>query len=138
MIDDVDKWNDINELRKSMPMLTKSVPTDYILNEISVAEQSLSKRAEYLTKYCCIKQNSSLAWLTAQDVMKCFSGEPLRLEDFSRCYAVAGYDLSQTTDLSAAVCVIEKHERLYVFAHFWMPANKLEEATARDGGPYSA
>lgn len=138
MIDDPDKWNDINEIRKSMPQLGKSVAIDYILNEISVAEQSLSKKAEFLCKYCCIKQNSSQAWLNTTDVAKCFSGAQLKLEDFNRCYAVAGLDLSQTTDLTAAVCIIEKHEKLHVFCHCWMPAEKIEEATARDGVPYMA
>lgn len=138
MVDDPDKWNDINELRKSMPMLGKSIPVDYILNEISVAEQSLSKKAEFMCKYCCVKQNSSLAWFNTVDVAKCFSGNHLKFEDFSRCYAVAGLDLSQTTDLTAAICIIERNDKLYVFAHFWMPAGKLEEATARDNVPYRA
>lgn len=138
MVDDPDKWNDINELRKSMPMLGKSVPVDYILNEINVAEQSLSKKAEFLCKYCCVKQNSSQAWLNTEDVAKCFSGKPLRFEDFNRCYAVAGLDLSQTTDLTAAICIVEKNGKLNVFAHFWMPSEKIEEATARDGVPYKA
>lgn len=138
MVDDPDKWNDVNELRKSMPQLGKSVSIDYILNEISVAEQSLSKKAEFLCKYCCIKQNSSQAWLNTTDVAKCFSGRPLRFEDFSRCYAVGGLDLSQTTDLTAAICVIEKDGKQNVFAHFWMPSEKIEEAAARDGVPYGA
>jgi phage terminase large subunit-like protein len=32
--------------------------------------------------------------------------------------------------------LIEKEEELYVFAKFWLPANKIEEATVRDGIPY--
>ena len=136
MIDDPDKWNDVNELRKSMPQLGKSISIDYILNEISVAEQSLSKKAEFLCKYCNVKQNSSQAWLNTIDVQRNFSGNPLRFEDFQRCYGVCGLDLSQTTDLTAATVVIEKNGRLYCFAHFWMPSEKLEEAVARDGIPY--
>lgn len=136
MIDDPDKWNDINELRKSNPNLGVSVSVDYLLEEIAVAEQSLSKKAEFLTKYCNVKQNSSQAWLNTQDVARCFSGRPVRPEDFNRCYAVGGIDLSQTTDLTAAVCVIEKEGRLNVLAHFWMPAERIEEASARDGVPY--
>ena len=138
IIDDVDKWNDINELKKSLPNLGVSVSRDFIIEEISIAEQSLSKKAEFLTKFCNIKQNSSQAWLNTTDVAKCFSGVPLRFEDFSRCYAVAGVDLSQTTDLTAAICVVEKAGKQNVFAHFWMPAEKIEEATARDGLPYRA
>ena len=138
MVDDPDKWNDINELRKSNPNLGVSVSVDYLLEEIAIAEGSLSKKAEFLTKYCCIKQNSSLAWLDTQDVAKNFTGAPLRFEDFQRCYAVGGVDLSQTTDLTAAVCAIEKGDRIHVFAQFFMPAEKIDEATARDGLPYRA
>lgn len=138
MIDDAEKWNDINELRKSNPNIGVSVSVDYLLEEIAIAEGSLSKRSEFLTKYCNIKQNSSLAFMAAEDVAACFSGVPLRMEDFRECYAVAGLDLSQSVDLTAAVVVVEKGGRLYAFAHFWMPAEKVEDATARDGVPYAA
>lgn len=137
MIDDAEKWNDINELHKSNPNLGVSVSVDFLLEEIAVAEQSLSKRAEFLCKYANVKQNSSQAWLNTQDVEKNFGGEH-RLEDFARCYAVGGLDLSQTTDLTAAALVIERAGRLHVFAHFWMPAAKIAEAVARDGVPYNA
>ncbi|MDO4750431.1 MAG: terminase large subunit [Eubacteriales bacterium] len=135
MIDDPGKWNDINELRKSNPNLGVSVSVDYLLEEIAIAEGSLSKKAEFLTKYCCIKQNSSLAWLAAETVEKA-SGPQLSLEDFRGCYCVGGIDLSRTTDLTAACIVIEKDERLYVFAKFWLPAERIQEATARDSVPY--
>lgn len=134
-IDDVTKWNDINELKKSIPNLGVSVSVDYMLEEIAVAEGSLSKKAEFLTKYCNIKQNSSVAWLDSQTIEKCY-GQPLDLEQFRRHYAVMGIDLSRTTDLTAAVLLIEKDGILHTFARFYLPANKIEEATARDGVPY--
>lgn len=137
VIDDIDKWNDINELRKSNPNLGVSVSVDFMLEEIAIAEGSLSKKAEFITKYCNLKQNSSLAWLDSNTVARMF-GDPLDLEDFRSSYAVAGIDLSQTTDLTAATCIIEKNGELYVFAKFWLPAEKIEEATARDGLPYSS
>lgn len=136
MIDDVEKWNDINELQKSNPNLGVSISVDYMLEEIAIAEGSLSKKAEFLTKYACIKQNSSLAWLSAQTVEK-MCGEQLRLEDFRSSYCVAGIDLSQTTDLTAACIVVEKDGELYVFCKFWLPAEKIDEAIERDGIPYN-
>lgn len=136
MIDDVEKWNDINELRKSNPNLGVSVSVDFLLEEINIAEGSLSKRAEFLTKYCNVKQNSSLAWLSTKDIQKA-TGAPLELEAFRNSYAVGGIDLSQTTDLTACTCIIEKDGRLNVFAHFFLPAEKLENATERDGLPYA-
>lgn len=137
MIDDIEKWNDINELRKSNPNLGVSVSVDYLLEEIAVAEGSLSKKAEFLTKYCNIKQNSSQAWLNAQDVNKA-STDAIALDDFRGCYCVGGIDLSRTTDLTACNVVIERSGRLYVFTRFFIPAERVEEATARDGLPYTA
>ena len=137
VIDDIDKWNDINELRKSNPNLGVSVSVDFMLEEIAIAEGSLSKKAEFITKYCNLKQNSSLAWLDAH-VVEAMGGDRLELEDFRSCYCVAGIDLSQTTDLTAATIVIERGGELYVFAKFWLPAEKIDEATARDGIPYNA
>lgn len=136
MIDDVEMWNDINELQKSNPNLGVSVSVDYLLEEIAVAEGSFSKKAEFITKYCNIKQNSSLAWLGAQVIEKA-CGEHLELEDFRSSYAIAGLDLSQTTDLTAAVCLIQKNGQIYVFAHFWLPSEKIEEASTRDNLPYN-
>ena len=135
MIDDVEKWNDINELRKSNPNLGVSVSVDYLLEEIAIAEGSLSKKAEFLTKYCNIKQNSTQAWLDYVTVDKA-SGDRFTIDNFKGSYCVGGIDLSQTTDLTSCCVVIERGEKLYVFSHFFMPANKIEEATAADGVPY--
>lgn len=137
MIDDLEKWDDINELQKSNPNLGVSVSVDYLLDEIEVARGSLSQKAEFLTKYCCVKQNSSLAWLPAE-VVNAASGPALHLEDFRDSYCVAGIDLSQTTDLTAALVVIEKDGELYVLAKFFMPAERVDFLTAEDGLPYNA
>ena len=135
MIDDPDKWDDINELRKSLPGMGVSVPVQFILDEIEIARGSLSKKAEFCCKYANMKQSSSLAWLPAQLVVDA-SGEELSIDDFRNSYCVAGIDLSQTRDLTACCVVIEKEGELYVFAKFFLPAEKIDEATQRDGVPY--
>ena len=135
MIDDVEKWNDINELRKSNPNLGVSVSVDYLLEEIAIAEGSLSKKVEFITKYCCLKQNSSTAWLSTQTVQKCM-GEEITLESLSHSYAICGLDLSQTVDLTSACVVVEKNGILNVVSKFWLPSEKIQEATERDGVPY--
>lgn len=137
MIDDIDKWNDINELHKSNPNLGVSVSVDYLLEEIAVAEGSLSRKAEFICKHACLKQNSSLAWLPAE-VVNAAAGPAIRPEDLRGSYCVAGIDLSQTTDLTAALVVIEKDGELYVIAKFFMPAERIDILTAEDGLPYNA
>lgn len=135
IIDDPDKWNDINELRKSMPNLGVSVSVDYIIEQIAIADQSLSKRAEFLTKFCNIKQNSATAFLDAVDLEKAMERK-YELDDFRDCYCVGGIDLSQTTDLTAASVVIERDGELYTFCQFFMPENRIEIGTVEDGVPY--
>lgn len=135
MIDNVDKWNDINELRKANPNLGVSVTVDYMLEEIAIAEGSLSKKVEFMTKYCNVKQNSSQAFIPTQFVDACM-GDELKFENFNNCYAVLGIDLSRSVDLTAASCIIQKGDDFYVFAKFWMPAEKIEEASIRDNLPY--
>ena len=139
MLDDEDikngAWKDIDVLRKSNPNMGVSVTEDFYKEEITVAEMSLSKKAEFLTKYCNIKQTSSVAWLDRFDVEKA-SKEGLTLDDFKDCYAVGGIDLSQTTDLTAASITIERAGELHTFAQFFMPSNRLERGQATDGVPY--
>ena len=134
-IDDVEKWSDIRELAKSNPNLGVSVSVPYMLEEIAIAEGSLSKKNEFLCKYCNVKTSSSVAWLEFENVAKCM-GDPLRFDDFKSCYCVGGVDLSQTTDLTSACVVIEKNAKLYVFSHYWLPSARLDEATEGDSVPY--
>lgn len=134
MIDDVEKWNDTEELKKANPNMGVSVQAGYYIDEIAIAENSLSKKAEFLTKYCNIKQNSAAAWLEYATVDG--AGVDKTLEDFRECYAVGGIDLSQTTDLTAACVVIEKESILYAFVQFFMPGNRVESLQATDGVPY--
>jgi phage terminase large subunit-like protein len=134
-IDDVEKWNDINELKKANPNLGVSLGVDYLLEEIAVAEGSLPRQVEFLTKMANVPQNSSCAWLTAQDVKKCFGGS-MTLNDLRHSYALGGIDLSLAVDLTAAVVVIEKDGISWFDVMFFMPENKVAEATARDGLPY--
>jgi phage terminase large subunit-like protein len=135
IIDDVDKWDDIRELKKSNPNMNVSVKEEFYREELAIAKQSLPKRAEFLTKYCNVKQNSSVAWLDYNTVEKS-SIDGLTLNDFRNCYAVGGIDLSQTTDLTAASVVIEKAGKLYNFTQFFMPANKIQDLQSMDMVPY--
>jgi len=135
-IDDIEKWDDINELRKSLPGLGVSVSTQFILDQIDIANESLSKRNEFLAKFCNVKQNSAAAWLSVPAVEKC-CGKHLRLEDFRNTYAVGGIDLSQSRDLTACCVVIERDGILNVFCQFFLPRERIDEAIQRDGVPYN-
>lgn len=135
IIDDVSKWDDLDELRKANPNMGVSVSPDFFVEEIAIARNSLSKRAEFLTKYCNIKQNSTQAWIP-YEVIDAVCGQSYQLDDFRGCYCVGGIDLSQTTDLTSCCVIIERGGKLYTFSRFFMPANKIDELQERESVPY--
>lgn len=138
MIDDIEKWDSIEELKKSNPNLGVSVSEEYYLEQIEIARNSVSKKVEFMTKFCNIKQNSAVAWLDYWDVMKCVHDDkPLALEDFKGCYCVGGIDLSKTTDLTAASIVINRDGINHVFTRFYMPQKRYEVAVNEDNTPYN-
>ena len=138
MIDDIEKWDSIEELKKSNPNLGVSVSAEYYLEQIEIARNSISKKVEFMTKFCNIKQNSAVAWLDYWDVMKCVHEEkPLSLEDFKGCYCVGGIDLSRTTDLTAASIVINRDGINHIFTRFYMPPKRYEVAINEDNTPYN-
>ena len=135
MVDDAEKWNDLTELRKSLPGLGESVSEEFIRKEIATAEESIPKAVEVKVKYANLKQNMSTAWMRAEDINKAF-GYRMDLEAIRGHYCVGGVDLSQTVDLTSACIVTELDGTLWVHSHFWLPNKRLEEATRRDNIPY--
>lgn len=135
IIDELEKWDNIEELKKSNPNMGVSVSPDFFIEEIAIARKSLSKRAEFFVKYCNIKQNSTQAWLP-YEVVNDVTEEEYSLEEFRSSYCVGGIDLSQTTDLTSCCVIIEKDDKLYTFANFFMPQNKIDELQEREGVPY--
>lgn len=137
IIDDVEKWDSLEELKKSNPNLEVSVTEEFYEEQITIAKESLPRKAEFLMKYCNIKQNNSVAWLDYQDVHKSFSGNHYTLEDFRGCYCVGGIDLSVTTDLTAASIVIHRNGKNHIITQFFMPKKRFEETAAEDNVPYA-
>jgi phage terminase large subunit-like protein len=124
-IDDELYWNDLNELKKSNPNLGVSVSKKYLLEEIAVAESSERRKTEFLTKYCNLKQNPVTSWLDFDVIAS--AGCDKTIEDFRGCDAVGGFDLSMTTDLTAACAVIEKGGIVYVICRFFMPETRFKK-----------
>lgn len=135
MIDDVEKWNTREELEKANPNMDVSVPWSFYEQQIAIAEGSLSKKIEFLTKYCNIKQNSAAAWLDFQTVERA-GGSHISLEDLRGLYVVAGIDLSQTTDLTAVSLLAEVAGKIKVYTQFFMPAERYKVASNEEGVPY--
>ena len=136
MVDDKEKWYMREELEKANPNLDVSVKWRYYEEQIRIAKGSLPKKAEFLTKYCNIKQNSAVAWLEYATVEKTVRNK-ITLEDFRNCYCVAGIDLSRTTDLTAVSLIIEKNGINNIITQFFMPKKRYDVAINEEGVPYN-
>ncbi|WP_304958097.1 terminase large subunit [Faecalibaculum rodentium] len=137
MIDDIQKWDDVQELKKALPNLGVSFFEKNLQKEIRKAHASPSYKNEFICKYCNIKMNTVAAWIP-QEAMRLSQGDVIKPEDFQRMACVGGVDLSQTTDLTSACVVINFEGVNYVYSHFWIPAGRLKDLTERDNVDYSA
>ena len=135
MVDDPEKWDDLTELEKSLPGMGESVSREFIRKEIESAHESIPKEIEIKVKYANLKQNLSTAWLRKEDIDKAF-GWRKPMEEIKSHYSVIGIDLSQSVDLTCGVCCTEVDGIIWTHAHFWLPRNRLAEATRRDKIPY--
>lgn len=136
MIDDPEKWYTREELEKSNPNLGVSVSWEFYEEKIKIAKKSLSEKAEFLTKFCNVKQNTSIAWLNTTDVDRA-AGPAITLEDFRGCYCVAVMDLSQITDLTAISLIIERGGIDNILTFFFMPAERYKIAIDEESVPYN-
>lgn len=119
--------------QKSNPSLGKVKTEHYIEDIMNKSKNDLSTRVTMLCKDFNIKQLESGSWLSFDDLNNEATFDLSLLRD---SYAVAGVDLSSTTDLTAAVLVVIKDNKKYVVPHFFMPKDTLEKRMQEDNVPY--
>lgn len=148
-LDDRDEWRDETCWVKANPGIGPIKKWEALRKHVNQAEQNPSKRPSVLTKDFNVPENQATAWLTFEEAT---NPEPLpfpmernpempRGERFR--YGIAGFDASDTTDLSAA-CVLMMRpgdDRIYKVSMYWLPEDSLRDdglRTERDDVPYRA
>ena len=128
-------WTDESSWEKSNPSLRYGVKKiDKLRRDVEIARTDKEARLHLLCKDFNIKQNSAQAWLRAEDFA--YDQQPISLEDFRGCMALAALDCSQTTDLTNLKLLFKKpdDETLYVFSHYWIPETKLTDSDDKQAG----
>lgn len=122
-------WQDERSWMKSNPTIGQIKTYDYLRERLNIAKISKSERVFTLCKDFNIKQATNEAWLLPDDYD--YDTEPISLEQFKDCIALASVDLSETTDLTCLhlLIMIPNSQEKYIFSHYWIPENKLANST---------
>lgn len=128
-------YDDPKTWQKSNPSLGVVKLTNYLEDVMNKSKHDLSTRVTMLCKDFNIKQSDSGSWLSFEDLN---NEDKYSIEDLRDSYAVGGVDLSSTTDLTAAVLVIQIRDsnKKYVIPHFFMPSEVIEKRIKEDNVHY--
>lgn len=120
---------------KSNPSLGVVKTNSYLEDIMNKSKHDLSTRVTMLCKDFNIKQADSGSWLSYEDLN---NEEVYSIDDLRDTYAIGGVDLSSTTDLTAAVLVIQSRSsnKKFVIPHFFMPSEVLDKRIKEDNVPY--
>lgn len=119
--------------KKSNPSLGKVKLESYLDDIMNKARNDLSTRVTMLCKDFNIKQSDSGSWLTYNDLN---NEERFNIASLKNSYAIGAVDLSNTTDLTAALLLVIKDEKKYIVPHFFMPSDVLKKRMEEDSVPY--
>lgn len=129
-------YDDPKNWVKSNPSLGVVKLSSYLEDVMNKSKNDHSTRVTMLCKDFNIKQVDQGAWLSFDDLN---NEAKYELNLLKNSYAIGGVDLSSTTDLTAAVLVIQKKDdnKKYVLAHFFMPSDVVKKRMEEDNVPYN-
>lgn len=131
-----DDWTQHETWKKANPNYGISVKADFLQNECNKALANPAEQAKFRRLYLGQKVQTAEAYYSVLDWKAC---PPLPEESELKGYPCwLGFDLSSTTDITAAMLVwqLPKHE-LAAMPFFWLPEDTLKERGHEDRLPYA-
>lgn len=136
-LDSLEEWTEEDKWIKANPGLgtIKSLPE--LKRNVEKAKTVLDYRPTVLTKDFNLKNISASSWLSWEQLN---NEDVFDINKIYNCYAIAGCDLSQVRDLTAAslLCRIPGDETIYLLQHYFLPEDRVEqiEASSSKEAPY--
>ena len=104
-----------------------------IRDNVQRALNNPTELSNLLCKDFNIRMTTNTRWLTYEVANNEATFEPEQVYD---SYAIGGVDLSSTTDLTCATCLILKNGIKYVMQQYFIPSQHLERKIKDDKIPY--
>lgn len=138
-LDDPSEWDQEEMWIKANPGLGTIKSLDYLRQMVQKAKDDPSFKPTVMVKDFNMKQTSVSSWLRFEDI----NNE--EVSDIRFDYCIGGFDAADTTDLNAAVALMQRPNdpKIYLKCMFWIPESVLEESQKsgnrreRDSVPYS-
>ncbi len=126
---------ELGTLRQANPGLGWTVTEEYLVGKAREASNSPAQLNRYLRLHLGKRTKQTVAWLTMAKWDA--AGGMVAAEDFADRVAYLGFDLSATTDFTAAAWVapLEAEEGYLVWAKFWIPEERVDELERLTGVP---
>lgn len=136
-LDNPEEWDKEDCWIKANPGLHTIKRVDYVEQMVAKAKADSTFKPTVLTKDFNIPQTETSAWLTYEDIVNV---EEVSMDYLAHSYAIAGVDLSATTDLSCASLLIKKPNdpKIYVLQKYFLPEKRVEavELSGTKEAPY--
>lgn len=135
-LDSKNEWKDFEKLRKANPGLGT------IRNEKDLKDEWQRTKAnptlylkDFLTKNCNIRETDSRSWLSLDDIK---NERTFDIEKLKPRYAIGGWDLSSTTDLTCLTYLfrVYDNEEIYVYQQYFIAEEVAEKKIHEDKVPY--
>lgn len=138
-LDSRDEWLDESNWIKANPGLDTIKKSDALRRNVNEAKQNPELVPTLLTKDFNVPENSSVAWLTYEEAVNI---EMADIKDMGFKYGIAGFDASDTTDLSAACMLMMRpdDDKIYKLSMYWLPREAVTDDVhrkERDDVPYT-
>lgn len=145
-LDDRSEWADDRNWVKSNPGLGTIKSWDYMKDAVNKGMQDPSFFPTLMTKDFNMPESRAAAWLSFEEAVNeeplpfPMEDNPSRSDGFR--YGIAGFDASDTTDLSAAKMLMMRPNdpHIYELSMYWLPEDALQKDSGyrreRDDVPY--
>ncbi|MCC2412609.1 MULTISPECIES: terminase large subunit [Bacillus cereus group] len=134
-LDNRKEWTDPKCWKKANPGLGTIKKVDNLETKVKKAQANPLLVKNLLTKDFNIRETSSEAWLTFEQLNNKQTFDVMELKPK---YGIGGTDLSETTDLTAAkvIFMVQDDPNVYVLQMYWLPEELLEQRSKEDKIPY--
>lgn len=135
-LDKREEWTDPKCWPKANPGLGTIKKIDQLETKVNKAKANSLLVKNLLTKDFNIRETSSEAWLTFEQLN---NKTTFDIDVLKPSYGIGGCDLSSTTDLTAAkvIFMVPNDPNIYVKQMYWLPEDLLEQRTKEDKIPYN-